>query len=99
MLGIGTILLILFATGGPRLPGTLISIAAATLAVYLLASAAGVAVIGQLPSNTAVRQFAVARSGFDRETFDRRAGNRCHWAGADYRCIALAGGPYRQTPR
>lgn len=51
-LGIGTILLILVLRRlAPRLPGTLISIAAATLAVYLLGErAADVAVIGQLPS-------------------------------------------------
>lgn len=51
VLGIGTILLILVLRRvAPRLPGTLISIAAATLAVYLLGErAAGVAVIGQLP--------------------------------------------------
>lgn len=50
-LGIGTMLLItLLRRMNPRLPGALIAIAAATLAVFLLGErAAGVAVLGRIP--------------------------------------------------
>mgnify|MGYP001329454684 FL=1 len=80
-LGIGTMLLItLLRRMNPRLPGALIAIAAATLAVFLLGErAAGVAVLGRIPGGV---PSPVRLPLFNLDLIARSVGYGSHWAGA-----------------